>query len=221
MFGGDIIGGLIQKKPDMPGFQKVEAGAEQQKAISSNISALPDLEKLVSQYTDFTSDERLKQLNKFIPGYSDVIKKEGEQISNLLQGKLPAGVQDTISRRAAELGVTQGTSGSDFQKFGELRELGLTSLNAITMGFDAASRWMSSAEKPAQFDFSSMFLTPQQQIGLDVGERNLQFQHDWAQELLNMQYDPRNIIGSSLIQTDRDLVQIASSVAGKAGGAMF
>lgn len=205
----------------MPGFNKVDAGAEQKKAIGSDISALPDLEKLVSQYTDFTSDERLKQLNKFIPGYSDVIKKEGEQISNLLQGKLPAGVQDTISRRAAELGVTQGTSGSDFQKFGELRELGLTSLNAITMGFDAASRWMSSAEKPAQFDFSSMFLTPQQQIGLDVGERNLQFQHDWAQELLNMQYDPRNIIGSSLIQTDRDLVQIASSVAGKAGGAMF
>lgn len=221
MFGLDIIGGLIKPKMNAPAFTSVDAQAEQQKAIAGNIASLPSIEDLASKYSDFANTDLLKQMNKLIPGYSDIMSKEGEQIKSLLSGELPKDVTDTITRHASELGITTGASQSDFEKFGALREMGLTSLQAISQGFDAASRWIAQAAKPVQFDFSSMFLTPQQQIGLDVEERNAKFQRDWTQNLLDYQQNPMTIIGDSLIKTDAQLAQIAASVAGKAAGAAF
>jgi len=169
----------------VPPAANVDSGASAAKAISVDLKSIPGLEDLASRYNSFSSDELLKQMNKVLPGYSETLAKEGADIGGLLKGEVPQDVQDFIGRKAAELGITTGASGGSFTKFGQLRDLGLTSLDAMTKGFDAASRWIASAAKPAMFDFSSMFITPGQQIGLDQWNETQRYGREWLKNQLD------------------------------------
>lgn len=69
-------------------------------------------------------------------------------------GELPADVQQMLAQRAAEIGVASGTSGSEFNKFRSLRDLGLTSLGRQDFATNA---------------LMGQFMTPYQQASLYQG----------------------------------------------------
>jgi len=79
-------------------------------------------------------------------------------------GELPADVQQMLAQRAAELGIASGTSGSEFNKFRSLRDLGLTSL---------------ARQDFATNQLMGQFMTPYQQASL-ARSYSQDFQNDNA-----------------------------------------
>lgn len=79
-------------------------------------------------------------------------------------GELPADVQQMLAQRAAEIGVASGTSGSEFNKFRSLRDLGLTSLGRQDF---------------ATNQLMGQFMTPYQQASLNRSYQQ-NFQNDNA-----------------------------------------
>lgn len=69
----------------------------------------------------------------------DLLAKTGANLRGMLSGELPPDVQNLLAQRAAELGISSGTSGSEFNKFRSLRDLGLTSLDRM----DAATKMLA------------------------------------------------------------------------------
>lgn len=219
-----IIGSLLQEKPKVPEFQKINAQQEQAKATAGNIANFDQSAQLGSQVNQFNQDQLLGMLRKAVPGYDDMMKQGSNLIQSYMRGEIPEDVKNQIGRNTAEKSLAGGYGGSGMARNLEARDLGLTSLQLTQQGLDSASRWMTSASQravPNMFDVTSMFLSPMQQIGLSVGERDTQFQRDWVKNQLDAEYSTGTRIGKAIVKTDDQIMQILSSVAGSAGGMMM
>jgi hypothetical protein len=62
---------------------------------------------------------------------ADPMKLAAGNLGSALKGELPDDVKQMLAQRAAELGISSGTSGSEFNNFRSLRDLGLTSLDRM------------------------------------------------------------------------------------------
>lgn len=142
----------------------------QGETISGNIANSGKAFELADIANTFSSDQILKMLEKMLPGYSGLRDKGTETIASFLRGEIPKDVERLLEQRAAEKGVTLGTSGSEFQKFDTLRNLGLTSLDITQRGLDSAAKWIAAVPKAPQFDFTSMFFTPQQRLSFEFAQ---------------------------------------------------
>lgn len=212
-----LIGGLIQKRPDVPEFKPVDAQAEQRKAISGNQSALPDAMKLAGDVNAFNQDQLLSALRKSIPNF-DALQKRGSQIvEDFTAPGIPKDIQDLIQRRSAAKSLGGGYGGSEAAKNLELRDLGLTGLELAGKKMAALESWIGFARQNAtspMMDVSSMFIAPQQQIGLAVSERDKQFNRDWANEVNRANNAWETILGKEMQNTEGQIMSLASSVAG-------
>lgn len=215
-----ILGGLLfDEKPKVPDFYPIDPQSEQRTAISGNLAALPDLQELASKVNAFTSDELLKQLNKLYPGYSDLVQRQLGKTKELLSGEIPADVLRQLRQQSAEMATTTGTSGSSFATNQVLRNLGLTSLNLVNEGMNAASRWIAQANARSPImDFTSMFITPSQQIATSQWNRSNQ----WNQQWLKNQIDAMPEGWEQAVQGLLDWVATTGSqvVGAYAGGAV-
>lgn len=154
--------GLRGKSPNslkVPDAPFVDITEQQALAISDNLKNLPDLSKLGGD----TNEAILAALEKAMPGYGAMLAKGTENIMAGLSGQLPPGVERYIQQQAAQRGVARGTSGSEFDRMGLVRDLGLTSLQVADRALDSASRWMQTAQNRT-FDFTQMFVSPAQRI---------------------------------------------------------
>lgn len=159
----------------------------QSQTIAGNLAAAPKAFELADIANTFSADQLNKMLEKMLPGYAGLRDKGTENIAAFLRGEIPKDVERLIEQRAAEKGVRVGTSGSEFQKFDTLRNLGLTSLDITQRGLDSASRWIAAAPKAPQFDFTSMFFTPQQRLSFEFAQEqaNLPIRsfNNWVESL--------------------------------------
>lgn len=178
--GGSIAGTLLTyKKPKVPKYREVNLEGEQTSAINQNIASLPKLQGLASKINEFSSDELLKSLEKMFPGYADMLAKGGDIINQQLSGEIPEDVAKQIQRHSAEKAVGGGYAGSDFAGALEARDLGITSLNITNNALNSASRWLSQVKAGTpQFDFTQMFVTPQQRIQVKLQENAAKFNRD-------------------------------------------
>jgi hypothetical protein len=221
MFLPQLIGGLLQEKPDVPDFKPVNVQDAQTRAIRGNIASLPDLQSLASQVNEFSSDELLKQLNKLYPGYSELVQQTLGKTKEYLSGEIPKDVERQLRQYSAESATTTGTSGSSFASNQLLRTLGLTSLDMVSKGMDSASRWLAQANaRTPVMDFTSMFINPAFQWQAETSERNSEFQRDWVSNQLDAKYSLGTIAGQALIKTDDQIMGIIASLAGSYSGMM-
>jgi len=148
-----------------------------------------------------------------MPGYAKVRDKATANISDWLAGKVPGDVSDQVMRSAAGKSLYGGFGGSGMARNLGARDLGLTSLDIMGKGLSAAERWIAQSKAGLnQFDVSSMFVTPQQQIGLATEERNAKFQRDYVQN----QWDWYGSFGQQWVRFEDTLVQLAGDIAGAA-----
>lgn len=216
-----LIGSLLfpEKKPVVPSAPHVDIDSATTGAIGAAKSNLPSLEQLASSINEFSSDELLKNLNKVLPGYSEIMGKEKGKIDDFLSGKLPKDVSDLIGQRAAEMGIARGTAGGSVDSETELRNLGLTSLDMIKTGFDSASRWMSQAAKPAQFDFTQFMLTPQQRIQDQQWNESMRWGPEWLQNQLKAQLPEwQEALKQEMGSMENSLFSMGGMAAGGMGG---
>lgn len=227
-----VIGGLLQEKPKVPGFDAIDTTKVQQEAIAGNLTNFGSLSNLTQKSNKLYADEFIKSAERLFPGLikgrADAFSKGLENILEGLTGKLPSDVEDYLSRKRAEAGVASGTSAggtSEFEKFARLRDLGLTSYEVSQRSLDSASKWIQLATQSLsttpQFDFTKMFWTPQQKAEVEIGERDKEFQHDWVKNQLDAEYSIGTTVGRAMIKTDDQIMQIASSLAGSVGGSLM
>lgn len=171
---------LLSEKPKVPQYPLVDIQEEQKLAIEGNIANLPIMQQLASSTNRFVADQIEQQMERTLPGYRGIVNKGTEQVASMMRGELPEDVSRLLKQRSAEAGIALGTSGSQHQKFDELRNLGLASLDLTQRGLDAATRWIASAQsRSPTVDVTSMFVTPQQRIGVKLQENANIFQRNW------------------------------------------
>lgn len=171
---------LLSDKPKVPKYPTVDITKEQRLAAEGNIENLPIMQQLASETNRFAASEIEQQMERSLPGYRSLVNKGTENIASFMRGELPEDVSRLLKQRSAEAGIALGTSGSQHQKFDELRNLGLASLDLTQRGLDAATRWIASAQSRAPtVDVTSMFITPQQRISVKLQENANIFQRNW------------------------------------------
>jgi len=212
------------EKPDVPRFKPINVQEEQQKAISGNIKALPELTELGSNVNAFNQQQLTDMLEKAMPGFSEMMKGGGEVINSMLRGEIPQDVSDAISRGTASKSMRGGFGGSQMASALTSRDLGLTSLSLTQQGLDAASRWMQSGRAAAtapMFDVSSMFISPTFQAQFSQQERDMKFQRQWlANKISAMPSPSMAAFGSTLDFLADTFIPIAAGAAGGGGGMM-
>lgn len=212
---GDVI-------RDAPPAPYVDPSDEALKAITGNLSNLPDAARLGARTQAEQDKQLLASLERLIPGWSDIAKNITGNIDSLSRGQLPQDVQDQISRKAAEMGISTGTSGSDFDKYRSLRNLGLTSLQATDRALDSATRWMSAVRSGSpQFDFSRMFISPETQIQTQMWNESNRWNVAWLETQLKAQPSNAEQAYSQIADYIADFATSAAGVGmgGVGGGA--
>lgn len=175
-----IAGTLIRgdTRPKVPKFTPIDYTGEQSQAILGNLKNLDNLSELGSKTTEQLMSQLLASMEKFSPGLLDLITKNTANLKRGMAGEVPLDVENMLKRKGAEMGVSTGTIGSDFNKYGTLRNLGLTSLDIINKSQDSFARWMDSIPK-VSFDFTRMFQSPAERVQLSQWNTAMKWNRDW------------------------------------------
>lgn len=179
--------GLRGRDPNsliVPPAPNVDPSKEQLNAVTGNLGVLPRSEELAGKVNEATARQFLALMERLIPGFSDISKTIAGNIQDQVHGRLPKDVESLIARRSAEKGVVRGTGGSQFDTYGQLRDLGLTSLEMTDRGLNSAQRWMSAQPQP--FNVTSMFLTPAQRIETEKWNEVNRFNAHFMREQIRM-----------------------------------
>src|SRR6516162_1947739 len=193
-FGSELFSGLLRGRPSLPDFEKIDPGTEQRKAIGSNLGMLGADEKLAGGVNRFNQEQLQKFLTSSIPDYQKLKGDVTGVLEKELAGELPLSDKNQLELHDVAKSFGGGFAGSGAMGNLVARDLGTTELGLIETGLSSTERWMSTVnalENPGLFNLSSMFLTPEQVMQQDTGERNAQFQHDWTQNMINWQTSPR------------------------------
>lgn len=164
------MAGLGGDNPDKLPLINLNPTTIQSKTIAGNLLNAPAAFDLAALVNQFSAGEIGKMLERMMPGYGTLRDSVTGAIQSQVRGEIPKDVERLLTQRAAEKGVTLGTSGSGFQGNDLLRNLGLTSLDITQKGLDSAARWIASVPKAPQFDFTSMFFTPQQRLSFEFSQ---------------------------------------------------
>lgn len=205
-------------KPKVPPFTPIDTVAEQGAAIAGNVKNLPAAEDFASQLNKFLGSEWLKSTEIGFPQFKQVSENIGSNISSMTAGEVPKDVQEMIQRNAAVKSLYGGFGGAGMQGALTGRDLGLTSLSLMNQGQDAATRWMAATRSP-QVDLSSMFISPQQRIGVSQWNKEFQFNRDWTRNQIKAMPDPfLAALGNSLDSMVGGATSAVGSVMGMYGG---
>lgn len=216
---------MAGKKPKVPDVPQISLQEEQAKSIGANLSNFDEAAKLAGKTNQFNQDALMKQLRQAIPGFDSMMTKGGSVIDSLLSGEVPKDVQEAIKRASAYQSQSGGFGGSQASRNLTARDLGLTSLDLTGKGIDSALRWITSARQNTtapMMDVTSMFITPWQQYQTTLENRNTTLSRDWLGAQIAAMPDPQSAaIGGAIIKTDDQMMSMASSFLGAAGGKLM
>lgn len=219
---GSVAGALIlgDMKPEIPKWLNVDPALEQGYAIAGNQRNLAAAAKLGADTNEELITQHLTALERLMPGFSGLNQQIIGNIASQARGEIPQDVQNQMARQAAEMGVTTGTSGSDFDKYRQLRNLGLTSLQLTDQALNSAGRWMQTVTSGApKFNFANMFISPEMQIQSTFRNRENQWNRDYLKAQVDAMPDAWQRALANLFDNIEESGQAAlGSWAGKAMG---
>jgi hypothetical protein len=203
----DIFGSKVK----VPKFNEIDPDKEVEAAFKAIQEQLPEGKRVARSIAEADAETALAVLEQFAPGSQAAIQQQMQNIQAGLRGELPEDVQRFMVDRSVAQAQDGGFGGSQAATFGELRNLGLTSLQRIdtAMGQSAQAFQTIRGLMPQQQSVANMFLTPWQRIGVRQTERNAQFQRDMAAAEIAAQPDP----------VTKGLVDAGVKIAGSAIGA--
>lgn len=214
------LGNLLKKKVKAPDFIPVDTKAEIGRAVGANQANLNAIQGLASGVNKFTQSELLSALKSVIPNLDQINAQASQNISDQLAGKLPQDVVKAIERSTAAQNQAAGVSGSQFGRNLTSRDLGLNSLQLMQQGFANATNWLSNVranQVGPQFDVSSMFITPSQQIQVTAANNEGQMKSQFLKNQLEAAQATRTIFGEGLNQFGQSLGSMGS-LGGLGGG---
>lgn len=183
--------GLRGSNPDKLDLINIDPTQIQTETIAGNLRSAPGAFQLADLANTFSTEQLLKSLETMLPGFGQMRDQITGVLGSKLKGEIPRDIRNLLGRNAAERGIAMGTSGSAFNEFDELRNLGLASLGIQNEGLAQASSWIRSMPQAPKMDFTSMFFTPQQRLNFEFQQAQANKPIEW----LNNQIDalPSNI----------------------------
>jgi len=188
--------GIFGSKPAVAPFTPVSLMDEQRRAIDSNLSNASDLDKL---------------LESILPGYTTSRDQGMKNALALQRGELPDDVKNGVMRNNAYASLIGGFAGTGFSASRGLRDLSITSLQAMEQGGNTAQAWARTAMQTA----SPWLVTTPMQAGM-TQDNNRGLQNE-AQLRANVAASPDPIAaGLFNVNTAADSA-FAGSLMGAAG----
>jgi hypothetical protein len=186
---------IFGSKPEVAPFTPTNLMDEQRRAIDSNLSNASDLDRL---------------LESILPGYTTSRDQGMKNANAFLRGELPDDVKNGVMRNNAYQSLIGGFSGSPMGAARGVRDLGLTSLQAMEQGGNTAQAWARTAMQTAS---PWLVTTPMQAAMTADNNRGVQNQ---LQLEYNVKASPDPVAaGLFNVNTAADS-QFAGSVAGAA-----
>lgn len=219
LIGGGLnaAGAAIKTKVKAPPAPKVNAGEEAGKAIAANIENLPQAQTLAEQVNKFTQSQLMDALKEFSPYAQETAQAQSKNILEQAQGKIPKDVADQIYRSTAARSIAGGTGGSQFAGNLTARDLGLTSLQLMNQSIASNNAYLSGIRQnlmTPQFDVSSMFLSPSQQISVQQWNETNRFNRDYLASQLRASQSAATAFGNSMQQMGTGLTGSAMTGLG-------
>jgi hypothetical protein len=202
-----LIGGIIAA-PDkvvVPDFKRVDQSAEQGNAIKGNLANFDSASALAAKASGADQDVLLGQLRKAIPGYDQIVSQISKNIQNQTQGNIAPEVADAWNRSSAAKAFSSGVGvNSGAGRNLVARDFGLNTMQVQQQGLQNGLNFIQSQRQAAvapTMSVTSMFLSPQQRIGLLAQENQSQFTRDLMAAQVAAQADPMMAaIGNGLQQ---------------------
>lgn len=216
--------GFKGKKPKVPEFTPIDVQAQQQKAISGNIAALPEAQRLSSQVNLFNQQQILQMLEQAFPGFGGISRKASENIAAGLRGEIPQDVTTQVINRAASRGVAGGYGrASGLGRSLVARDLGATSYDITQRALTSAQSWLQSIRTGAMPELlspTSMFITPQQQVAFAFENQANQFNVQWLRNQIEAMPSPMDRALGSLLDwvANTGLSAASFGIGGLMGG---
>jgi len=199
---GDLLKMIFGTKPQIAGFEDVNLGDEQMKAIMANLKAFQsgNIQKLGNLYQDYM----LNLYGRAGMDLKDLISKGSGTVSQMLgtakeelAGAVPQDVQEFVRRATAQQNMGSGLFAGAMGAANWARNLGLTSLDMIQRGANlagqagnAAQRWAGIASG-TMLPASTYLINPMQQYESTLSNRLIQRQIQ--QERFNVAAAPNPI----------------------------
>ena len=171
--------GLRGSNPKKLDLINIDPSKVQTETIAGNLAAAPGAFQLADLANTFSTEQLLKQLEMMLPGFGQMRDQITGVIGSKLKGEIPRDVRNLLERNAAEKGIAMGTSGSRFNEYDELRNLGLTSLGIQNEGLSQGAQWIRSMPQAPKMDFTSMFFTPQQRLNFEFQQAQANKPIEW------------------------------------------
>ncbi len=183
---------IFGSKVKVPKFKEIDPDAEIDKAFRSIQQRMPEGKRVARSIAEADAETALAVLEQFAPGSQAAIQQQMQNIQAGLRGELPEDVQRFIIDRSVAQARQGGFGGSQAATFGELRNLGLTSLQRIDTAMNQSAQAFQTIRglMPQQQSVGNMFLTSQQRVALAERERDAQFQRDMQAAQVAAQPDP-------------------------------
>ena len=215
------FGDMLKEQPEIPEFNPINTQDELVKAAQANKGALGSIQELAKESDKFSQEQLMARLREIVPDADKLLKNISKNIDSQVRGEIPDDVSAAVSRDSASRAFAGGYSGS--QRAGALRtrDLGLTSLDMTQRGMDNATRWLQVARSTLsapQFDVTSMFISPEQQIKNTWMNTEASMNNQWMKNQQEAEGSMGTIWGNALNQADSFIQQIAVSAAGSLGG---
>lgn len=186
--GSSLLGGLLGsgRKVRVPEYKPLDIAGEQQAAVRQNIQQLPQASELARKTAEADQGTLEAMLRRAIPGYDKLLQQQSSLLQAQLSGELPQDVTQAVMRSGAARALGAGLGGGQLGRNLTLRDLGLTSMGMQQQGFANALNFIQSQRQTGMVNpmsAASMFISPQQRIGLRQQENQMQYQ----QQLMSAQ----------------------------------
>lgn len=168
-FGANKRKRQLQQIAETPG---IDSRATTGEALADMEANMPAARRVAGAENTFNQEELNRIMELAVPGYGGLQGKRSANSMSLLRGELPADVAALIQRKSASSAVAGGYGGSGAARNLTLRDLGLTSLDAMREGNAMATSLIGSSPV-AQLAQLSRFtgLSPQELIAMRSRER--------------------------------------------------
>jgi hypothetical protein len=132
----------------------------------------PQAKRVASTENTFNQEELNRMMELAVPGYGGLQGQRAKNAGSLLRGELPPDVEALVKRKAAARSVAGGFGGSGMARNLTLRDLGLTSLDAMTTGNQFTTSLIGSSPVANLARLSEFTgLTPRELIAMRSRER--------------------------------------------------
>lgn len=208
---------LLREKPDVPGWQTISPSAVQQENVASNYASFNNAKALAEQYNEFQNSQLMKQLQS--TGYSTLSPQMTANLSAQLRGELTqsdlANSQRMGAARALGLGISGSQAGAAFNAY----NVGKTQYAIQQAAQQQTPQWLATAAgitRAPQFDFSSVFLSPQQRFQMQMQNQEAAWNVKWLQNQVAAQ--PSGIAWAFAQQGDQDIEMAKQAAVSYFGG---